>query len=67
MEELLDIRSLRGTTKVKDIFEAVSAANNKRELKWDKLCGVTTDGALAKTDRHKRMASMVYAKVNEMG
>ncbi|CAF93264.1 unnamed protein product [Tetraodon nigroviridis] len=34
-------------------------------LKWDKLCGVTTDGAPAMTGERKGMASMVCAKVKE--
>uniref|UniRef100_A0AAQ4RIH8 SPIN-DOC-like zinc-finger domain-containing protein n=1 Tax=Gasterosteus aculeatus aculeatus TaxID=481459 RepID=A0AAQ4RIH8_GASAC len=38
-EELLDLRSLKGTTMGKDIFEAVSGAIDKMELKWDKLRG----------------------------
>lgn len=42
MEELLDLKSLQGTT---TMFEAVSDAIDKMDLKWDKLHGVTTDGA----------------------
>lgn len=59
--------SLKGTTTGKDIFEVVSDAVEKVGLKWDKLCGVTTDGALAMTGKHKGMASMVCAKVKESG
>lgn len=66
-EELLDLRSLKATTTGKDIFEAVSDAIDKMELKWDKLCGVTTDGAPAMTGERKGMASMVCAKVQETG
>ena len=40
-EELLDLRSLKGTTMGKDMFEAVSNAIYKMKLKWDKLCGIT--------------------------
>ena len=67
MEELLDRRSLKGTTMGKDIFEAVSDAIDKMELKWDKLCGVTMDGAPAMTGECKGMASMMCAKVRESG
>uniref|UniRef100_A0A3B4VC50 SPIN-DOC-like zinc-finger domain-containing protein n=1 Tax=Seriola dumerili TaxID=41447 RepID=A0A3B4VC50_SERDU len=49
------------------IFEAVSEAAEKMGLKWDKLCGVTTDGAPAMTGERKGMASMVCAKVKESG
>eukprot|EP00066_Takifugu_rubripes_P018159 XP_011607425.1 PREDICTED: general transcription factor II-I repeat domain-containing protein 2-like [Takifugu rubripes] len=66
-EELLDMMSLKGTTTGKDIFEAVSDAVEKTGLKWDKLCGVTTDGAPAMTGERKGMASMVCAKVKESG
>lgn len=66
-EELLDLSSLNTTTTGKDIFEAVSNAIDKIGLKWDKLCGVTTDGAPAMTGERKGMASMVCAKVQESG
>ena len=66
-EELLDMMSLKGTTTGRDIIEAVSEAVEKMGLKWDKLCGVTTDGALAMTGERKRMASRVCAKVKESG
>uniref|UniRef100_A0A3B3UV06 DUF4371 domain-containing protein n=1 Tax=Poecilia latipinna TaxID=48699 RepID=A0A3B3UV06_9TELE len=66
-EELLDMMSLKGTTTGKDIFEAVSEAVEKMGLKWDKLCGVTTDGAPAMTGERKGMASLVCAKVKESG
>ena len=48
-EELFDLRSLKGTTTGKNIFKAVFDAIDKMGLKWDKLCGVTTDGVPAMT------------------
>ncbi|XP_076864060.1 general transcription factor II-I repeat domain-containing protein 2A [Brachyhypopomus gauderio] len=66
-EELLDLRSLTGTTTGKDIFEAVSVAIENMSLPWDKLCGVTTDGAPAMTGERNGMASMVCRKVREAG
>lgn len=66
-EELLDLSRLNTTTTGKDIFEAVSNAIDKIGLKWDKLCGVTTDGAPAMTGERKGMASMVCAQVQESG
>ncbi|CAM1293789.1 Uncharacterised protein r2_g304 [Pycnogonum litorale] len=61
-EELLDLRSLKGTTyrKGKDIFETVSDAIDQMGLEWDKMCGVTTDGAPAMKGDRK---GMVCAKV----
>ncbi|KAK0141946.1 General transcription factor II-I repeat domain-containing protein 2 [Merluccius polli] len=67
MEDLLDLSSLKTTTMGKDMFEAVSDAIDKMGLKWDKLCGVTTDGAPAMTGERKGMASMVCAKMRESG
>lgn len=64
-EELVDLKSLKGTTTGMDIFEAVSDSIDKTGLKWDKLCGVTTDGAPAVAGAHKGMASMMCAKVKE--
>ncbi|XP_067391997.1 general transcription factor II-I repeat domain-containing protein 2-like [Emydura macquarii macquarii] len=46
---------------------SVSNAIDKIGLKWDKLCGVTTDGAPAMTGERKGMASMVCAKAQESG
>lgn len=48
-EELLDMISLKGTMTGRDISEVVSDAVEKMRLKWDDLCGVTTDGAPAMT------------------
>ena len=66
-EELLDLQSLKRTTTGKDIFEAVSDSTDQAGLKWDKLCGITTDGAPAMTGERKGMASLVCAKVRESG
>ncbi|KAK2811156.1 hypothetical protein Q5P01_000277 [Channa striata] len=66
-EELLDMMSLKGTTTGGNIFDSVSEAVEKMGLKWDKLCGVTTDGAPAMTGERKGMASTVCVKVKESG
>ena len=66
-EELLDLRSLKCTTTSKNIFENVSDAIDKMGLKWDKQCGITTDGAPAKAGQKKRIKSMVCTKVQENG
>lgn len=51
MEQLLDLRSLKGTATGKDNFEAVSDAIDRMGLKWDKLWGVSRDGAPAMTGK----------------
>uniref|UniRef100_A0A8C5S0G8 Uncharacterized protein n=1 Tax=Laticauda laticaudata TaxID=8630 RepID=A0A8C5S0G8_LATLA len=42
-EELLEMKSIHGTTTGKDLFEAVSQCVNDMKLPWDKLMGLTTD------------------------
>ena len=66
-EELLDLKSLKGTTTGMDTFEAVSDSIDKMGLKWDKLCEDTTDGAPAMAGAHKGMASTMCAEVKEAG
>lgn len=64
-EELLDVMSLRGRTTGGSIFDAVSEAAEKAGLKWDKLCGATTDGAPPMTGECKGVASVVWVTVKE--
>lgn len=52
--ELLGIKSMHGTTTGKDIFEEVSKCANEMKLPWDKLTGLTTDGAPAMREKMQR-------------
>lgn len=46
-EELLDMKSLKSTTRGKDLFEAILCAIENMNLIWAKLCGISMDGAPA--------------------
>lgn len=45
------IKSLHGTTTGRDIFEEVSKCINEMRLLWDKVVGLTIDGAPAMCDQ----------------
>ena len=44
-EKILDIKSMHRTTTGKDIFQNVCQNVTDMKLPWDKLIGLTTDGA----------------------
>ena len=45
-EEILFCKSLETTTKAEDVFRVVDAYFHKNGMKWEKLVGVCTDGAM---------------------
>lgn len=65
VEELLDLRSMKGQTTGQDIFEEVTAVLQKFNLPIDKLCGVTTDGAPSMTGNVKGFVALLLNSVSQ--
>ncbi len=66
-QELAGIETLSGTTKGEDLFFAVERVLEKNELKWEKMAGITTDGAPAMVGRKSGLATFMSQKVSECG
>ena len=64
-EEILDIKLIDGTTKGKDIFENVFQSVNDMKLAWDKLVGLTTDGASAMCGEKSGLVGRMHLMIQE--
>ncbi|XP_025080977.1 general transcription factor II-I repeat domain-containing protein 2A-like [Pomacea canaliculata] len=64
-EELAAMRGMHGNTTGEDLFKEVSAVIEGLALPWEKLVGVTTDGARSMVGCHSGLASRVIRKVVE--
>ncbi|XP_072900750.1 general transcription factor II-I repeat domain-containing protein 2-like [Hemitrygon akajei] len=64
-EELLGLRSMHDTTTGKDLFEEVSRCVNIMRLPWDKLVGLTTDGAPAMCGQKSGLVGRIREKMRE--
>lgn len=54
------------TTRGEDVFENVVSAMNKLELPFDKLSGLTTDGALAMVGSQKGLIAFIKKEMNRL-
>ncbi|KAK0133129.1 General transcription factor II-I repeat domain-containing protein 2 [Merluccius polli] len=64
-EELLGLKSMNGPTTGKEIFEEVSKCVTEMKLTWDKLVGLTTDGAPAMCGQKSGLVGRVRKKMWE--
>lgn len=62
---LLGLKSIHGTTTRKDIFEEVSKCITEMCLPWDKLVGLTTDGAPAMCCQKSGLVGKIQEKMRE--
>ncbi|XP_029636928.1 general transcription factor II-I repeat domain-containing protein 2A-like [Octopus sinensis] len=63
MEEILDIKLIHGTTAGKDLFEKICQCVTDIKLPWDKLVGLTTDGALAMYSKKSGLVGRIRLKM----
>lgn len=54
---------MHGTTTAKDIFQQLEKCMNSMKLTWEKLAGLTTDGASAMCGEKKGLVALVRKKI----
>lgn len=64
-EELLALRPMHGTTTGHDLYEEVSRCVNEMELPWQKLVGLTTDGAPAMCGHRSGLVAKIREKMQQ--
>ena len=65
-EELVAMRSIKGTTMGSDLFTEVNACMDSLGLKWDRLISVTTDGCPNLTGKNVGLLKRMQDKVTEI-
>lgn len=65
-EELLSLEAMHGTTTGEDLFESLVSSMNKLELTFEKLSGLTTDGAPAMVGSQKGLIAFVKKELNRL-
>ena len=64
-EEFLGLRPMHGTTTGKDLYDEVSSCVTEMELPWDKLVGLTTDGAPAMCGHRSGLVAKIRERMQE--
>ncbi|KAM4566993.1 general transcription factor II-I repeat domain-containing protein 2-like [Odontesthes bonariensis] len=64
-EEFLALRPMYGTTTGQDLYEEVSRCVNEMGLPWEKLVGLTTDGAPAMCGRRSGLVARMRERMRE--
>ncbi|CDW61204.1 DUF4371 domain containing protein [Trichuris trichiura] len=65
-EELLSLEAMHSTTRGEDIFEKLVLSMQRFGLKFEKLSGLTTDGAPAMVGLQKGLAAFVKKEMNDL-
>ncbi|MBN3322622.1 GTD2A protein, partial [Atractosteus spatula] len=65
-EELLSLEVMHGTTRGEDLFERLVLSMKKLQLTFEKLSGLTTDGATAMVGSQKGLIAFVKKELNRL-